>query len=703
MITVVTLIFRYALPVRDGDLWWHMVYGRYFLENKTLIADHTLFSWTPSSNDTIYCTWLPDIFFYLLHKLAGLPGLFAFRYTCLFLLLLACFFYARKLKLASHPFVWLIILIAILMSYTAAFLKPEIFSFTLMTLTVWCWYEIRAQDKNALGWCYLIPLIMLIWVNSHGGFVFGAAFLFVAAVGELLNTWFSNGNMLSPRCRKHLFLALLLAALTIFLTPYGYHYPLDLIYDLIPTKENMAYNMKISAYFRPFESFTPYHSFELHADGAIVILLTLCTLSFIQKKIEWSNLLTNMLFAFLYTKFLRTTFFWAPVFAISSIYMLHSVTLQLQNQKARHLMKKLFPPIILASVLLISGYTLKNAYCHPEDNLWMGFGISYVNPSEEAEYIKKYFPTSRIGNTYNEGGYLMWKLWPENKVLFDPRHFPYKTWSDDFFDNMNGPDIEGVKDFIQRHPCELWCISLYHLVPLLFFTQSPDWQLAFYGKNSVVFARKDVKLPAGTPKISPDIAQVKNLHNVLVILSFATTIQDWETTDKLLAVIKNNFHCGDYNFLYQWSTILRNGMKAYWAGKYGKAVLEFEKLPTLFITPVPPYLTDSYQRLMAQAWKNNDDKAALILATKVWSITKKNPYAAYNLGVIGWYFSSKKKIPLGNDTVDPSRWRYHLTYFLEQTQGSKSFEDARVVAQQILGGDFPALTKPGIIVPGDVR
>ena len=323
-----------------------------------------------------------------------------------------------------------------------------------------------------------------------------------------------------------------------------------------------------------------------------------------------------------------------------------------------------------------------------------------MNPQEEAAYLKKYFPTRRIGNTYTEGGYLLWILWPENKVFFDPRHFPYKNWSDDYFDNMYRNDLVGFEKFIQRWPCDLWCINYENQTQLLFFTQSPDWQLAYYGKNSVVFARKDIALPEGVARVSPDIGQVKNMYNAFSILAFATTIQDWVTTDTLLGVIQNNFRCGDSKYLYPCAIALRDGMKAYWTGKYSKAILLFQALPPQLNTnPTPPYLLDSYQNLMEQAWQHNDDEAALFLAAKVWSLTEKNLYAVYNLGVIGWYFSKIHPEAKQKKNEAPDRWRHHLESFLEKTGGNPEFEAMRVIAQQILTGQFPIQTKPGLMVP----
>lgn len=700
VITLITIVFRYAIPVRDGDLWWHMAYGKYFLENRTIIADHTVFSWTPTSNETIYCSWLSDIFFYLVYQVSDLAGLFAFRYACILTLVLTCFLYARRLKLSTHPLVWLIALIAVLMSYTATFLKPEIISFTLMTLTVWCWFHIRSRDNKAVGWCYLIPLIMLIWVNSHGGFIFGAAFLLVAAIGELTNTWFSHGNMLTPRCRKHVFFALVLSFCSIFLTPYGYHYPLQLLARLIPNKENMAYNTKIAAYYAPFESFTPYQNFALYANLALGILIIFYIFNFMQKKVEWSSLLTNLLFAFLYTKFLRTTFYWAPVFALSSIYMLQPTRIHLNDKRIKQILNKYLPlPILtLAGALVLSTHALYVSYCRPQENTWMGFGIGYFNPYEEAEYIEHYFPTSRIGNTYTEGGYLLWKLWPKNKVFFDPRHFPYKSWSDEYFEAINGSDMYAFEKFINRYPSDLWCISLYFPVPLLYFTQSPQWQLAFYGNNSAIFVRSDIPLPEGIPKASADFGNVRNVLNAVRVLAFATTIQDWQVVNTLLKAIQDNFHCGDKEFLYQWSTILRDGMQAYWSHDYAKAVLQLQRLPAIFIDPGQYYLLNSYFFLMKEAWLKNDFRNALILATKVWNLYEKNTFAVYNLGVIGWYYSKQLDALPASQNTDSSRWRFHLQDFLKKTQGDVAFKDARIIARQLLNGDFPDGIKPSLIV-----
>jgi hypothetical protein len=66
-----TIAVRFAEPIHDGDLFWHMAYARQMLERGTLHLDHAAFSWMPEASDVIYCSWLSQLAFYALW---GAPG-----------------------------------------------------------------------------------------------------------------------------------------------------------------------------------------------------------------------------------------------------------------------------------------------------------------------------------------------------------------------------------------------------------------------------------------------------------------------------------------------------------------------------------------------------------------------------------------------------------------------------------------------------
>ena len=82
-----------------------------------------------------------------------------------------------------------------------------------------------------------------------------------------------------------------------------------------------------------------------------------------EKRVEWSSLLTNLFFAILYTKFLRTTFFWAPVFALSGISMVPYAAMPSHWHKVKRVFTRFLalPPIVLIGALLsLDRYSVLN-------------------------------------------------------------------------------------------------------------------------------------------------------------------------------------------------------------------------------------------------------------------------------------------------------------------------------------------------------
>lgn len=302
-----TLAVRFAEPVRDGDLWWQMAYGRYMLQNTTLVPDHSLFNWTPTDESRIYCAWVAEIFLYLLYEWTGLTGLFFFRYLCLLTFVFVVMLFARRLGIASHPLMWLICLLGVLMSYSAAFIKPEIFSYVLMTLLVAIWWKIKSVDDEQTWQCYLLPLVMVVWVNSHGGFIFGLVFLGSVALGEALNSFSSSSERLSGSVRRNFWIALALSAASTLITPYGWRYPFELTRDLVG--QSMAEFETVSAYISVFNPDADPLHLKDYLIVALLILVPLLVRRFRGRDLDWSVLLSNLVFALLYARFLRTTYF----------------------------------------------------------------------------------------------------------------------------------------------------------------------------------------------------------------------------------------------------------------------------------------------------------------------------------------------------------------------------------------------------------
>ena len=691
LVVLATVALRYALPVRDGDLWFHMLYGKYFFEHKTLIVDHTIFSWTPATNDTIYCTWVPDIFLFLLHKAAGLPGLFAFRYACLYFFVLACFLFARRLLAAANPLVWLIILIGVLMSYVAAYIKPEIVSFALMTLLVWIWWRIRTDGSRARRWCYAIPAVMLIWVNSHGAFVFGYIFIATVAVGEIMNTWWSDGNQLPQTVRRHLWMALGISLLVPLVNPYGWHYTGQLFWSLIPTEANLAYNRSVFAYTPTFKQITPFHAFSLYGDLAILILAFLYFANLKNKKNEWSSLLSNLVFALLYTLYFRTTFFWAPVFAFSAITLLSGLEGKLRrfSLKATYTISSL----ALLTILWLSVNAVYAGYTKPERYVQAGhFGISFANAVDCAEYIKQNFPNARIGNTYGNGAYLLWRLWPKAKVLIDPRHFPYKNWSDEYMAFHNG---NRFSSFLRNHQADIWCVGNDSIDLYSHFFYSPDWKLAFYGRGASVFVPASYTRSGGRFfEVAPDILETDNRFVFSTVFLFALKSRDWKTVDSLIAKITTSFNQPRNNTLLSETKTVLSGMQAFLQKDYPKAIALLGQNPQPFKIEIAVSHLQLAQSFMTahqftQAWQH------------VQEALKKDPGSIsnyFNAGILDWVLYESYP-GHRSDLVKQSLTR-KLNYFIENAHNDPDLDAYVKTARKIVSGEYRKIqTLPLLIIP----
>lgn len=700
---LVTLVIRFAEPVRDGDLWWQMAYGRYLLQHKTLITDHTIFSWGPSVKDLIYCSWLSEIFLYLLYLIGGLSSLFMFRYACLGLFVLLFWREARKRGISGQPMVWLVCLLGLLMSYTAAFIRPDIFSYVLMSLMVWTAWQIKSPSNNGKWYCYLLPLLLLIWVNSHGGFIFGVAFLSILLIGETLNVLLASEHALNSDLRRHFYAALSLCALAVFITPYGWNYPVQLTKDILLGGIKINELESISDFASIFHPQASLLHFKEYLIVAIVILLVLFWRQRGKGKTDWTLVLANLAFAWLYTRFLRSTHYWAMIFALSCLSLLAADRSSIESPK------KNIHPIVSVAIcllgLLVGARAIYDAECRPFAQRWCGFGNSYQNPVPEAEFIKQNLSKYRLGNDYNSSGYLIWALWPETKVFYGPPLYSPQPWSNDYLNFLNGRDPEG---FTRKFPFEVWCISYSYERVVDFFRYSPEWELAFYGPSAAVFVRKDVVALPFQPQTpaAGGIENIRNLNQAIRVLKFAISINDLCAARKIAAGIEQNFKCPNQHNLVLACQQLVKGMVAYYRRDYKRSAEYLQLCQESKLLTNETALVKSYLYLTAKKYKSGDYRQALRYAQAAQAIAPDNLYAAFNAGVLCWYtertVNHDNKLFESKSPEDFNRpvesCRRHLATFLKIVDGRFAVpEQVALTARKILNETYEGL--PRVIVP----
>ena len=139
-------------------------------------------------------------------------------------------------------------------------------------------------------------------------------------VGDLLNLRFAPTEALPAKVRFHLFWAGVLCLVTLLFTPYGTDYLAFLVDHLGHGRETPT--MGIAEYTPTRDAnHSPFFLMNLLLAGQAVFVLVLLARPS-GRRFDWSVLLPNFFYMWLYVQFARTTFFWAPLFAMSCVYLL---------------------------------------------------------------------------------------------------------------------------------------------------------------------------------------------------------------------------------------------------------------------------------------------------------------------------------------------------------------------------------------------
>jgi hypothetical protein len=470
---------KYAEPVSDSDIWFHLAYGRQLVENGTLVPDHAAFSWTRTDPDFIYCAWIPELVFYGLYSLGGMEALYGLRYLVIALFLALAWSLSPRGRGFFDPPVLAVCLTGLLMCYGGLRIKPEIFSFALMALATWVWLRIKEEPDSSWRLAWLFPIIMAIWVNSHGGFIFGAVFLDAVFLGEVLNVLLKSPDRLGGRAMKHLFSSSVLSALALMATPYGWRYPAQLIDSLVLNPaEFRAHQETIAEYQTIFFPQALHLHFIDYLAAASVIVIFLLVLDARRNRPDFALWLGNALFVLIYARYLRTTYFWAVIFVFSACHLFRRLSGDQPPLFERKAFTAGFRVAALAVLVFFSARSVCESLCPRMD--------SYVYQEEEALYIRDHLPGLVMGNDYYSGAYLLWALHPGHKVLIDARYFPYRKWYLQYDDLENSTDANRTALLLKGWPCDFWCLSYGN--PLIgHFSKSADWRLAYYGPSACIY------------------------------------------------------------------------------------------------------------------------------------------------------------------------------------------------------------------------
>jgi hypothetical protein len=496
----------------DYDMWWHFALGKYYISHHTMKVDHALFSWTPVHPNWLYNTWLGSTIAYLFYATAGGFGLWLFQWSIfvgIFLFFLS-FVRSTQGKLDINA-IFLIFMIVIVEGLSLVFPKPELFTPLFFVALVSVFFSIK-RNKLSPHYFYLYPMMFVIWVNLHGGFIMGVGLVAILFMTEGLNYFFVRRSSISAQGLIHLGCSLVLICLACFLNPYGWAYPWDTITVTFPLFKEITGDR--SSFASALIAYLPIWTYLLHPNklnwwtAGWVMIFMLClffiiSLAAFRKKrfLDISLLFLNPFLFYYGMNTVRACIFFPTVALFSIFYTIEKA--DIFSTVKRYTLVSLILFLSLGAIVLIK-LTETSSFNY------FGMNLEETIPVKEVELIKKFKLPPPLFNDYVSGGYMIWAMYPEYKVFIDSRGKPYDTtnvWAD-YAEVMERPTRGNIQKINSKYPFRVALINLVYTDTILEILDNAgdEWHLLFLDKNAAILVHKSI-----LPSLTEDLLRSSNL------------------------------------------------------------------------------------------------------------------------------------------------------------------------------------------------
>ena len=512
------LLFAFAAAltlqqIGSFDYWWHLRTGQLMIETGSVPHADT-YTYTAPGSPWIDIHWLFQLGLYGLYSAGGHTGVVIGKFVlaAVVLALLAPLGYQR-----NRPFVSISALAFLLViSCTRYMPRPELVSFVLLAALL---RILDRFDRTNDAWIYAIIPLQLLWVNVHGLFALGIAICGMYFIGELGRSPVGFGGAVRRSRLRRLGTVTALATLICVANPNGIEG------TLYPLQQLEMVSLSGSRGFFGLNNMELQPAIEALAPLPLALFLgfvALCVLSWILNCKELRVRDALVLVAFIYLAFgaIRNV----PLLAIAATPIL------VRNWNA-YLDARAFPtrlPLVagiavsLSLALLVADTVGGRFYARLSTLRIPGFGIAKdIIPTGAVDWIEHMRPPGPIAHHMQEGGYLIWKLYPEYRVMADGR---LEVFGPERFHELMTDRVDRFKELDAKYHFGVALVR--YRAPgwkdLLTFLQGDRyWRLTFIDDVAALFVRVRPGEDLSYPEIdldAPDLfASVEDLVDARAI------------------------------------------------------------------------------------------------------------------------------------------------------------------------------------------
>jgi hypothetical protein len=398
--------------IQSADYWWLLRTGQLIAETGSVPrADG--YTFTVAGERWVDIHWLFQLGLWGLFRLGGHAAIVLGKLVLIaaVLVLLAPIGYRRQ-----RPFLSIAALALLLLAACDRFMPREVLSWVLLAAVL---RILDRFERTGDRWIWAVVPLQLLWVNVHGLFALGIAVCAMHLAGELARSLGEAGARPSwPRVWP-LAAVTALSALVSLINPNGLDaalYPVQQL-AMVGSAEARGFFGRIIIELQP--------TFGALGPVALVFLLTLVALSLASLALNWraiplSDPLLWVAFFYLVMGARRNV----PLFAIVVAPML------VRNWNAwldgRALPERLprLAGVLLSVVLAALAIDAARGRLFPRMSQLRvpGLGADWsFYPTAAADWIERHRPPGPIAHSMIDGGFLIWRLYPDYRVMADGR------------------------------------------------------------------------------------------------------------------------------------------------------------------------------------------------------------------------------------------------------------------------------------------
>jgi hypothetical protein len=455
------------LFIVDPDIWWHIKVGDSILStHQWPTADP--YSFTVFGQPWIAYEWLGEVLWAAVMRLGGIRGLELLLIILGSAVMLALYGYTTLCSGNSKAgFVACAVLLVLAnASFT---LRPQMLGYLFLILTLIALERFR-QGKRGAVW--FLPVLFLVWVNTHGSFVVGLGVILVYWLSGLKD--FRLGGIEAQgwpaRDRRQIALVFLLSLSVLPITPYGT--------QLAVYPFNVALSQPVNV-----ANIQEWQPMPFGVLGGKLFLALLIAFIFFQVmlRISWRlEELVLCLFGIAMACFhVRFLLLFVPFFAPLLSRILARSIPAYDRSKDRVFLNAAIIAILLGGLV---------QYFPSQANIQNSIAERF--PVKAVEYLETHAIPGPMFNSYGYGGYLVWTLAPKQRDFIDGRADVFERGGV-LRDYMHITLLKPGAFAVLRGYGVRSCLLEREQPLATVLAALPEWQRVYRDDRSVLFVRTD--------------------------------------------------------------------------------------------------------------------------------------------------------------------------------------------------------------------